>query len=254
MFRLENKIAFVTGAGSGIGESIARVFAEAGAFVYVAERDATAGANTVESIHEAGHEAALIELDVADKAACASAAKGVLDEKGRLDVLVNNAGIGSVGTVLETEPEDMDRMYSVNVKGVYHTCSAFLPQMIERGSGSVVNLASIGGVVAVRDRFAYCMTKFAVVGMTKAMALDHAKTGVRVNCICPGRVETPFVAARLAEYPDPVKAREEMTETQPCGRMGRPDEIAYAAVYLACDESSFMTGSEFIIDGGWSAG
>jgi NAD(P)-dependent dehydrogenase (short-subunit alcohol dehydrogenase family) len=126
--------------------------------------------------------------------------------------------------------------------------------MVARRSGSVIHLASIGGVVGIRDRLGYCATKAAVVGMTKCMALDHAADGVRVNCICPGRVETPFVAARLAEYPDPDAAREEMTSTQALKRMARPDEIAAAALYLASDEAAFVTGSSLIIDAGWSAG
>jgi NAD(P)-dependent dehydrogenase (short-subunit alcohol dehydrogenase family) len=176
------------------------------------------------------------------------------DNEGGCDVLVNNAGVGSVGTVLTTTADDLDRLYAINVRGTMFMCQAFLPAMIAARRGSIVNLASIGGVVAVRDRFAYCATKFAIVGMTKCMALDHATSQVRVNCICPGRVETPWVQQRLAEYPDPAKAYEEMRSTQALGRMGTPKEIAAAAVYLASDESAFVTGSEFIIDGGWSAG
>jgi NAD(P)-dependent dehydrogenase (short-subunit alcohol dehydrogenase family) len=172
----------------------------------------------------------------------------------RVDVLVNNAGIGSVGTVLTTTPAELDRLYRVNVQGTMLMTQAFLPAMIERRAGSVINLASIGGIVGIKDRFAYCTTKFAVVGMTKCMALDHATTGVRFNAICPGRVETPWVAARLKEYADPVKARAEMAATQAIGRMGRPEEIAAAALYLASDESQFVTGSALIIDGGLSAG
>ena len=126
--------------------------------------------------------------------------------------------------------------------------------MLERKSGNIINMASIGGIVGIRDRIAYCTSKFAVVGLTKCLALDHALDGIRVNCICPGRVETPFVSARLAEYADPVKAREEMSSTQAIGRMGKPEEIADAALYLASDSSSFVTGTPFIIDGGWSAG
>jgi NAD(P)-dependent dehydrogenase (short-subunit alcohol dehydrogenase family) len=126
--------------------------------------------------------------------------------------------------------------------------------MLERKNGNIINLASIGGVIGIRDRLAYCTTKFAVVGMTKCMALDHAKEGVRVNCICPGRVETPFVKARLAEYPDPEKAYQEMAGTQAQGRMGSPEEIASAALYLASNESSYVTGTAHLADGGWSAG
>src|SRR5436190_20475118 len=126
--------------------------------------------------------------------------------------------------------------------------------MLKRRKGNIINLASIGGVVGIRDRLFYCATKFAVVGITKSMALDHARDGIRVNCICPGRVETPFVSARLQEYPDPRKAYEEMASTQALGRMGKPDEIAAAGLYLASDEAAFVTGTAFLIDGGWSAG
>jgi len=148
----------------------------------------------------------------------------------------------------------LDRLYQVNVRGVFNLSKAFLPGMLERKSGCIINMASIGGVVGIRDRLAYCATKFAVVGITKSMALDHAKQGIRVNCICPGRVETPFVSARLKEYPDPQKAYDEMASTQAVGRMGRPEEIAAAALYLASGEAAFVTGTAFLIDGGWSAG
>ena len=175
-------------------------------------------------------------------------------DHGRLDVLVNNAGVGHVGTALTTELSDLDRMHDVNVRGLLAVTKAFLPHMVERGAGAIVNMASIGGVVGIRDRLAYCATKFAVVGITKSMALDHAMQGIRVNCICPGRVETPFVQARLAEYPDPEAAYREMSATQANGRMARPEEIADAALYLASDASAFVTGSALMIDGGWSAG
>ena len=171
-----------------------------------------------------------------------------------MDVLVNNAGIGHVGTLLQTEGADLDRMYATNVRGVFNMIKASLPDMIGAGQGNIINLASIGGVVAVRDRLAYCTTKFAVVGLTKCVALDHAKEGIRCNCICPGRVETPFVTARLKEYPDPEKAYQEMASTQALGRMAKPEEIAAAALYLASEASAFITGTDFVIDGGWSAG
>jgi NAD(P)-dependent dehydrogenase (short-subunit alcohol dehydrogenase family) len=176
-----------------------------------------------------------------------------MQSKGHLDILVNNAGIGHVGTMLQTTGMDLDRLYAVNVRGVFNVTKVFLPDMMARQSGVILNLASIGGVVGVRDRLAYCTTKFAVVGLTKSMALDHAMDGIRVNCICPGRVETPFVAARLKEYPDPQKAYREMVATQAIGRMGKPEEIAAAALYLASDEAAFVTGTAFLIDGGWSA-
>lgn len=252
--RLEGKLTLVTGAGSGIGAAIADVYAAEGAQVIVAERDEASGQETVARILDAGGQARFVSLDVADGNACLALANKLKDAGEVLDILVNNAGIGHVGTLLQTEGDDLDRLYRVNVRGVFNMAKAFLDQMIERGKGNIINLASIGGVVAVRDRLAYCTTKFAVVGLTKSIALDHAKQGIRCNCICPGRVETPFVAARLKEYPDPKAAYEEMASTQALGRMAKPIEIAHAALYLASDESSFVTGTDFLIDGGWSAG
>jgi NAD(P)-dependent dehydrogenase (short-subunit alcohol dehydrogenase family) len=252
MFNLKDKVAIVTGAGSGIGESIARVFACAGARVYACDVNEEAGRRVTDSI---GSSAVFIRIDVAQETSCNSAAQTILAQtSGACDILVNNAGIGHVGTVLTTTSADLDRLSAVNVKGTLHMCRAFLPPMFERRWGSVINIASIGGVLAVRDRFAYCATKFAVVGMTKCMALDHADTLVRFNAICPGRVETPFVQERLKEYADPKQARAQMAATQALGRMGTPDEIAAAALYLASDESAFVTGSTFMIDGGWSVG
>jgi 2-keto-3-deoxy-L-fuconate dehydrogenase len=251
MFDLSDKIALVTGAGSGIGAAIAEAFAAAHARVFVTDRNHDSALTTAERI---GDGATALHLDVSDEAQCARCAEQVLAEAGRLDILVNNAGVGHVGTLLQTEGTDLDRLYAVNVRGVFNVSKVFLPSMLARRAGNIINMASIGGVVGIRDRVAYCTSKSAVVGLTKSMALDHAMDGIRVNCICPGRVETPFVAERLAAYPDPEKARREMTATQAVGRMGRPDEIAAAAVYLASDESSFVTGSAFMIDGGWSAG
>jgi 2-keto-3-deoxy-L-fuconate dehydrogenase len=254
MFSLENKVALVTGAGSGIGAAIAEVFARANAFVFVTDRDEKGGRETVARINEQKGQAEFIGLDVANEDQCQQVAQSVYRSKMRLDILVNNAGIGHVGTMMQTSGADLDRLFAINVRGVFNVTKVFLPGMLMQKSGNIINLASIGGVVAVRDRLAYCTTKFAVVGLTKSLALDHAKEGIRVNCICPGRVETPFVSARLKEYPDPEKAYQEMASTQALGRMAKPEEIAHAAVYLASDESAFITGTAFLIDGGWSAG
>jgi len=252
MFDLTGKISLVTGAASGIGEAIAKTLANAGAFVYVADLDEANGERVANEIGKENAE--FIELNVAEKEECQSAAKKVLEAKERLDILVNNAGIGHVGTILETTEEDLERLFAVNVRGVFSLTRAFLPSMIERKYGVLINLASIGGVVAIKDRLAYTTTKFAVVGFTKALALDHALQGIRANAICPGRVETPFVKKRIAEYPDPQKAYREMAATQAVGRMATPEEIAAAALYLASDEAAFVTGTAFEIDGGFSVG
>ena len=251
---MKGKVALVTGAGSGIGAAIAEAFCRAQGNVIVADIDKKGGQEVVGRIGDAKGQAKFLELDVTDEANCSKVAEQTMSEYGRLDILVNNAGIGHVGTMLETNGEDLDRMYAVNVRGLFNVTKVFLPDMIERHEGVIVNLASIGGVVGVRERLAYCATKFAVVGITKTMALDHALQGIRVNCLCPGRVETPFVQARLKEYPDPEEAYREMSATQALGRMGQPEEIAQAALYLAGDASAFVTGTAFMIDGGWSAG
>ncbi|MEM6332273.1 MAG: SDR family oxidoreductase [Planctomycetota bacterium] len=239
----------VTGGGSGIGASIARRFANDGHRVWVVDRNT---ANAQSMAQKVGGSWA--ECDVADEASCEALAEQVRKAAGGVDTLVNNAGIGHVGTIEQTTAEDLDRLHAVNVRGVFNMSQTFLPLLRAGSSSTIVNLASIGGVVGIRDRLAYCATKFAVVGITKAMALDHAAEGLRVNCVCPGRVETPFVQQRIEEYSDPEAARREMASTQALGRMARPEEIADAAFFLGTDRSSFVTGSALIVDGGWSAG
>jgi NAD(P)-dependent dehydrogenase (short-subunit alcohol dehydrogenase family) len=245
VFDLNHKTALVTGGASGIGAAIATTFAAAGAKVWIADRDEANGKLMAEKI---GGD--FLSLDVASEEDCARAAQAV----GKLDVLANIAGIGHVGTLLNTTAADLDKLLAVNVRGIFNCCKVFVPPMLERKSGSVINMASIAGVIAVRERLAYTTTKFAVVGLTKALALDHSHTGVRFNCICPGRVETPFVLARLKEYPDAEKAYRDMASTQLNGRMAKPEEVAAAALYLAADASAMVTGSTLMLDGGWSAG
>jgi len=249
-FRIDDKTALVSGAGSGIGRAIAELFAEQGAVVWAVDLDQASAEATAAGIRAAGGRAEAARVDVSD----AAAVEGLARTTGPLDVLVSNAGIGHVGSLLGTTAEDLDRLYAVNVRGVFNGARAFVPAMLERRRGSVIHMASIGGIVAVRERLAYTTTKFAVVGMTKALALDHSHTGVRFNCICPGRVETPFVQKRIAEYPDPEAAYREMASTQLTGRMARPFEIAAAALYLAADVSAMVTGTSLLVDGGWSAG
>jgi 2-keto-3-deoxy-L-fuconate dehydrogenase len=247
IFELTGKSALVTGAGSGIGQAIAETFARSGAHVFATDVQIDTAEETAKRIMSAGGSAVAMALDVRDEAACVDVAR----RTGVLDILVNNAGIGHVGTALTTTGADLDRLYAVNVRGMLNVTKAYLPEMIARRKGAIVNMASVAGLVGIQDRLAYATTKFAVVGLTKCMALDHAADGVRINCICPGRVETPWVSARMKEYPDPEKAYREMAATQAMGRMGKPEEIAAAALYLASDEASFVTGSALAIDGGW---
>lgn len=250
-FDLTGKIALVTGAGSGIGAAVACALGGAGARVFATDRDPRTADATARRITDDGGDAEALVLDVTREQDCQNAAESVLRDGRQLDVLVNNAGIGHVGTMVSTGGKDLDALYAVNVRGTFNVTKAFLPHMLARRSGAIVNMASVGGTVGIPDRLAYCTTKFAVVGLTKSMALDHAADGIRVNCVCPGRVETPFVAARLREYPDPEQAYRQMSSTQAVGRMGRPDEIAAAVLYLVSDEAAFVTGSALMIDGGW---
>jgi NAD(P)-dependent dehydrogenase (short-subunit alcohol dehydrogenase family) len=228
--------------------------AKAGATVFVADVDVEYGRRVSKEINDDGGKSEFLKLNVADESECRNATKSVLAKREKLDILVNNAGIGHVGTIEQTSGEDFDRLYSVNVRGMFNLTKAFITPMIERKNGVIINTASIGGIVAIKDRLAYCTMKFAVVGFTKCLALDHALDGIRVNCICPGRVETPFVKQRISEYPDPEKAYAEMAATQAVGRMGTPEEIAASVLYLASDEAAFVTGTALIIDGGFSVG
>jgi NAD(P)-dependent dehydrogenase (short-subunit alcohol dehydrogenase family) len=253
-FSLQGKVTLVTGAGSGIGAAIAEAFVRAGALVYVADINAEAAQAQVRRLAGGPGVAKATALDVSDGPACEKLVKQILVSNGRCDVLVNNAGVGHVGTVLTTSPSDLERLWAVNVRGMYQLCRAVLPSMVERRSGSIINLASVIGLTAMEDRFAYTVTKHAVVGLTRSIALDFGTTGVRVNCICPGRVETPFVEARLREYPDPEKYRAQMVAPHALKRMAQPWEIASAALYLASDDSAFVTGSTLVVDGGYLCG
>jgi len=254
MFDLTGKTVLITGAASGIGEAIAHTMAGRKAFVYVADVDCENGTRVASEIIRSGAGAKFVQLDVAKDEECVAAADTVHREHEKLDILVNNAGIGHVGTIEQTTTDDLDRLYAVNIRGMFSLTKACIPNMLERKHGVIVNMSSVGGVAAVKERIAYCITKFAVVGFTKCLALDHALEGIRANCICPGRVETPFVKARINEYPDPEKAYREMAATQAIGRMGTPEEIAAAALYLASDEAAFITGTALLIEGGFTVG
>jgi 2-keto-3-deoxy-L-fuconate dehydrogenase len=246
--RLEQKHALITGGGSGIGRAIAERFAQEGAVVYVLERDASAAEETVAVIRAGGGQGEAVVADVSETMAM-ERALGALP---RLDILVNNAGIAHVGNVLSTQPEDLDRLYAVNVRGVYHGLHFGLPKLLAAGGGVVLNLCSVAAKVGIADRFAYSMTKGAVLSMTLSVARDFVTQGVRCNCLCPARVHTPFVDGFLARnYPgQEAEMFAKLAAWQPIGRMGKPEEIAGLAAFLCSDEASFITGAAYDIDGG----
>lgn len=245
------KVALVTGAGSGIGRATALELHARGHRIAAFDRDAAALERLVA---ELGEETIAVTGDVTDLAVVEAAVARVEQEAGAVDVLANVAGIGSTQTVVDTPPELWEAVFAVNVRGVFNTCRAVLPGMIARGGGVVVNAASIAGLVGLRNRAAYCASKGAVVALTKAMALDHVGQGIRVNCVCPGTVDTPWVANLLAQADDPEQARAALVARQPIGRLGKAEEIAKAIAYLASDDAAFVTGTELVIDGGLVAG
>jgi NAD(P)-dependent dehydrogenase (short-subunit alcohol dehydrogenase family) len=217
----------------------------------------TGAESVTNEITAAGGKARAITLDVTSAESASAATAAMVEDTGKLDILVNNAGIGLVGSLTETTPDDFARLVAVNVYGVYHCSYAAVNQMMGQDpkGGVIVNIASVAGQVAVPRRFAYGTTKGAVISMTQSTAMDYVDQGIRCNCICPGTVESPFVEAYLARYHqgEIEETRAQLHARQPIGRMGRPDEIAPLALYLASDEAGFVTGSQFNIDGGWSA-
>ena len=257
MFSLDGKSALVTGAGSGIGREIALLFAKQGATVAVGDINDAGAQGVVDEIEQAGGAAIPMHLDVTDRQSARDAVAAIVERTGRFDILVNNAGIGMVGNMTETEPEGFERLMAVNVYGVYHCSQAAVEQMLAQApqGGAIVNIASVAGQVAVARRFAYGTTKGAVISMTQSVAMDYIDRGIRCNCICPGTVESPFVEAYLQKYHqgEIEETRKELHARQPLGRMGRPDEIAPLALYLASDEAAYVTGSQMVIDGGLTA-
>lgn len=249
MFKLDNKKAIVTGGGSGIGKAVCRALGKAGAHVFVADLNQEAAAATIREIEAAGGGATVLPVNVARQEEVVTAYTSV----GVFDILVNSAGVSHIGKVETTSSEDFDRVFAVNVKGVYNSLYAGIPFLKQNGGGVIINLASIASSVGIPDRFAYSMSKGAVLAMTLSTAKDYVKDNIRCNCISPARVHTPFVDGFLAKnYPgQEAEMFEKLSQTQPIGRMAKPEEIAALILYLCSDEASFITGSDYPIDGGF---
>jgi NAD(P)-dependent dehydrogenase (short-subunit alcohol dehydrogenase family) len=246
--KLASKTALITGAGSGIGAAIARRFATEGATVWILDRDAAAAEQVAIQIREKNGTAFVASCDVASEESVINAVSQIP----RVDIAVNNAGISHIGTVETTTGEDMDRVYRVNIKGVFHVSRAVVPRMVQQSGGVLLNLCSVAAKLGIEARFAYSMTKGAVLAMTLQMARDYVKKNIRCNCICPARVHTPFVDGYLAaHYPGQEKeVFEKLSAWQPMGRMGQPEEVASLAAFLCSDEAAFITGSAYDLDGG----
>jgi 2-keto-3-deoxy-L-fuconate dehydrogenase len=245
LFNLDGRVALVTGGASGIGEATCRLFASAGASVLIVDIDR----ERAERLSAELSGSSVVVCDITDE----SAVSGSLLTIPQLDILVNNAGIGMVGGIEETSLGDFQRLMRVNVEGMFLVTRAAMPLLVA-SRGCIVNIASVAGLIGIRKRFAYCATKGAVVAMTRQLAVDYP-TQVRINCICPGTVDTPFVEGYLEKYHqhEKEKVRSELNQRQPIGRLGRPEEVASLALYLASDAAGYVQGSIVTIDGGWTA-
>jgi NAD(P)-dependent dehydrogenase (short-subunit alcohol dehydrogenase family) len=241
----------ITGSGSGIGKSSALLFANEGAVIVVNDLDAVKGEETVGDIRAAGGEAMFVQADVTDAESVKAMVESVIKRYGRIDVLFNNAGISGVGALHEVEPDQWDRVMSINIKGVYLPSKYVLPHMMERRSGSIINMSSCIAEIGLARRASYAATKGAVLALTKSMQVDYAPYAIRVNALLPGTILTPFVDNYLkTSYDDPEQAIASLKTRQLSGDLGRPEDVAHAALFLASDESKFMMGSPLYIDGG----
>ena len=251
-FNLKGKSAIITGGASGIGEAISNTFAEQGAHIHIIEFNPKSGKQTANNIIEKGGKANFYQCDVSNHQQVIETINYIAKTH-KIDILINNAGIAHIGNIENTKVEDLDRVYNVNVKGVYNCAHAVVPIMKQQGGGVIINMASIASSVGLSDRFAYSMSKGAALTMTYSIAKDYINDGIRCNCISPARVHTPFVDGFIKKnYPgkeDEMFAN--LSKTQPIGRMGKPVEIANLALYLCSDEASFITGTDFPIDGGF---
>jgi NAD(P)-dependent dehydrogenase (short-subunit alcohol dehydrogenase family) len=247
--RLKNKVAIVTGGGSGIGRATAELFAQEGAKVAVADYKSYTGREVVQGIKGAGGEAFFFEVDVSDSARVQRLVGATAEAYGGIDILFNGAAVLVFGTALDVDDQSWNRVMAINLNGTFWCCKAVLPHMIQRGGGSIINVSSsTGSHDAKGNTIAYVTSKGGVALMTKALAIDHARANVRVNALCPGPTDTPMLRSVMSQ--EQIDA---FAATFPMGRMGRPEELAYAALFLACDESSFVTGALIPVDGGQTA-
>jgi NAD(P)-dependent dehydrogenase (short-subunit alcohol dehydrogenase family) len=250
--RLTNKIAIVTGAGRGIGEAIARAFVREGAAVIIAERDTATGEATATSLRADGAKARFIQTDVTDEASVARCIATTLTEHGRIDILVNNAGINVFHAPLETSEEEWRRCFAVDLDGVWRVSKAALPAMIAEGGGAIVNIASCHGFAIIPGCFPYPVAKHGLIGLTRALGVEYAAKNIRVNAIAPGYIETQLAIDYWATFADPEAERRRTYDMHPPKRIGRPEEVAMTAVFLASDEAPFINAATIVIDGGRS--
>ena len=253
VFSLENKVAVITGGGSGIGKAIAQCFAAQGAMVCILELNEVAALDTLKSIQEKGGQAMAIACNVTEQSQLIGEYDKIVQQYKAIDILVNSAGIASVAKLETTSEADFERIFQVNVKGTYNSMFAAVPYMKKQQKGVILNMASVAASMGIADRFAYSMSKGAVMSMTLSVARDYVKEGIRCNCISPARIHTPFVDGFLkTNYPGKeTELFEKLSKLQPIGRMGRPEEVAHLALYLCSDEASFVTGCDYPIDGGF---
>jgi NAD(P)-dependent dehydrogenase (short-subunit alcohol dehydrogenase family) len=251
---LRDKVALITGGASGIGRAIARKFGQAGAFVALVDIDEVGGGEVTQGIRDNGGEARFFSCDVTQADQCEESVEGIIDVFGGLHILVNAAGMILRATVLETDEADWDRILDINLKGTFLMSKFVLPVMVRGGGGVIVNISSGWGLAGGRRAAAYCASKGGVVLLTKAMALDHAREDIRVNCICPGDTDTPMLKEEARQMGQTIEAFLEGAADRPLGRLGTPEEVAQAVLFLASDSASFITGTTLIVDGGGIAG
>ena len=252
--RLKNKIAVITGVGTGQGRAASMLFANEGAKIAGCDWNAEAGEETARMVKAAGGEMAFVKADVSSSRDCENVIRTALSKYGRIDVLYNNAGVGfssplAMGDILSTPEEDWDRVLAINLKSMFLMCKLAIPEMIKAGGGSIVNTASIAGLIGSEAAHAYTASKGGMIALNRALAVEFGPKNIRVNCICPGAIDTPMIAPVV----EPLRKSGQQFMLSPIRRLGTPEDIAYCALYLASDESGFVTGATFVVDGGFIA-